>query len=519
MDQYPHARDIIAFLINVMARHQSAAIAPSRHSRGKIGELALLLNSKEQSQFWRELERVEQWLSTGAGTAAGRIYDTVGRPGASAFASYGTQLAAVGARVDRVRQALDQSAPVAKRLVMQQLSGIGLSAVWDILIAACKEIALYYGGSVVTGAVVGGAIGSLAFGAGAVPGAIAGTAAGSQVGIWVLSLLGLKELAEGLTKMFPAAMEHYERGFREAWGAVPDTRRDTWNSAAQPSGNALAGSWHLAQGHVILVTAILTALVAYLTRGRGNKAVLLQEIRESRRLGPKFADWLVENERRLINQPKLQTRPNNSVVMAMEGPAPAGGRGAAGAKSSAAADTPGANSKVVDGPRNVTFRRSDLSVKLDAETGEGAVYVKAAGETHTVGLISIVDGSPQFYLDNRVVTAAGESIKLKLQGGSLTKAALEDTISAYKTVYNKAPPNLSGSLADKNLKNFQNEFSRLRAQDFVRTDQTIADLAVRNISFGANRIDIGYGDLATKIGGFNSEGVPTKVFVHGSPSP
>ncbi|WP_338768686.1 DUF6861 domain-containing protein [Massilia sp. METH4] len=338
----------------------------------------MLQNSKEQVHFWRELERAERWLSTGAGAAVGRIYDTMGRPGAQAFAGYGSQLAAAGARVDRVREALDQSGPMAKRLVMQQLSGVGLSAVWDILIAACKEIALYYGGSVVAGAVVGGAIGSLALGVGAVPGAVVGTAAGSQIGMWVLALLGLKELAEGLGNMFPAAMQHYERGFREAWGPAPDHRRDTWNSSAQPSGNASIGAWHMAQGHVILVTAILTALVAYLTRGRGNKALLMQQIRESRRLGPKFADWVVENERRLIAQPQLQSRPNNSVVMAAGDSLPSGGRTETAVKSGIATGAVGTNSS----ESNIVYRALTPADKASIEAGTG-IAAKAPDGTWT----------------------------------------------------------------------------------------------------------------------------------------
>ena len=150
----------------------------------------MALNNKEEVRFWRELERVEQWLSTGAGAAAGRIYDTMGRPGEQTFANYGNELVASVARVERVRQALDQSGPMAKRLAMQQLSGIGLDDVWDILLAACKEIALYYGGAVVTGAVVGGAIGSLAFGAGAIPGAVVGGAAGSRGSAGISTRIG-----------------------------------------------------------------------------------------------------------------------------------------------------------------------------------------------------------------------------------------------------------------------------------------------------------------------------------------
>lgn len=281
----------------------------------------MLLNGKNQANVWRELETLEQRLSRG-GNGASRPYDSMGRPTAQTFTNFGNQMVAGITRVDRVRQALDQSVPMAKRLVGQQLSGIGISAVWDILIATCKEIALYYGGAVVAGAAVGGAIGSAAFGVGAVPGVMIGGAAGAQVGTWVMALIGLKELVEGLGSMLPAALDHYERGFREAWGATPSERSDTWKSSAPASGNMHTGAWYMAQGHVIMVMAILTALVAYLTRGRGSKAALMQEIRTSPRFGPKFANWLAENENKLLGHPQLQIRPSTPAAMAMADPLP-----------------------------------------------------------------------------------------------------------------------------------------------------------------------------------------------------
>lgn len=177
----------------------------------------------------------------------------------------------------------------------------------------------------------------------------------------------------------------------------------------------------------------------------------------------------------------------------------------------------GATDAISSGSRTVVFQRSDLSVSLNAGSGEGAVFVNAAGEKHTVGLISVIDGSPQFYLDNRVITSTGERLKLKLDGGSLTQAALEETISSYKRSYGKMPPELSGSLADSNLANFKTEFSKIRSENFVNTDQFIADKAIRNISFGANRINIGYGNLTTQLGNFNSSGIPMSVFVRGLP--
>jgi len=137
---------------------------------------------------------------------------------------------------------------------------------------------------------------------------------------------------------------------------------------------------------------------------------------------------------------------------------------------------------IAQGRRIVQFQRADLSVRLDAETGEGGVYVNADGETHQVGIINVVDGSPQFYLDNRAVTSSGEAIKLQLEGGSLTQAALEETIAAYKSAYGVAPPSLPGSLADSNLSNFQAEFARIKLSDPSLTDQQVGDLAIRNVS-------------------------------------
>jgi hypothetical protein len=71
-----------------------------------------------------------------------------------------------------------------------------------------------------------------------------------------------------------------------------------------------------------MVGAILAALTAYITRGKGNKAVLLQEIRESPRLGPKIAQWIAENEQRLASHPALQSRRNGAVGEAAGGAGP-----------------------------------------------------------------------------------------------------------------------------------------------------------------------------------------------------
>jgi hypothetical protein len=61
-----------------------------------------------------------------------------------------------------------------------------------------------------------------------------------------------------------------------------------------------------------------TALLAYLSRGKGDpaaKAGLLQEIRESKRRGPKVADWVAANEEALARHPGLKPKEQQVVMM------------------------------------------------------------------------------------------------------------------------------------------------------------------------------------------------------------
>lgn len=215
-------------------------------------------------------------------------------------------------RVRRVRYALEQSGDVARRIIVERLAGIDMSSIWDILVEVCKDIALYYGGSVVAGASLGAAGGAFFGGVGALPGAAAGAAAGSQVGAWVMALLGLKSLVEGMVSAIPEALEYYERGFREAWGPAPrGPRTCSYALDAPERGDVRHAAYEFANGHVIMIAAILMALMAYFSRGGGNKALALQEIRGSSRLGPRVARWIEENEQKLSRHPALQARRKN----------------------------------------------------------------------------------------------------------------------------------------------------------------------------------------------------------------
>jgi hypothetical protein len=267
--------------------------------------------SSEESSIWQALQRLERQILSRGRPPGQALYDP--RRSVDWF----DELQARFDRVRRVRTALDLSGPLAHRLIAERLAGIELGVIADVLVAACKDVALYCGGSVLLGTAAGASLGALAAGVGAVPGAAAGAMVGAQAGMWVLGLLGLKSLIEDLGTAIPSALRHYQQGVLLAWGTT---------QVAQPPMDAARAPHEIAQGHVILIAAMLTALVAYLTRGRGRglegRAQVLREIRESRRLGPKVADWVVNNEQKLLSHPQLKPR-EQQVMMASASPVPA----------------------------------------------------------------------------------------------------------------------------------------------------------------------------------------------------
>lgn len=199
-----------------------------------------------------------------------------------------------------LRGALFLSGCVAHRLIAERLPGIDLSGITEILLSACKEVAVIWGGSILLGGLAGGVVGFFGFGIGTVPGAGVGAGVGTQLGAWALGILGLKALIEDLGTAIPKALRHYELGFKPAWGPVRRWEHDQGADRAPHE---------LAEGHIVLTVAMLSALTAYLTRGRGDPAArarILAEISQSPKLGPKVADWVTANEDKLIRHPALQ---------------------------------------------------------------------------------------------------------------------------------------------------------------------------------------------------------------------
>lgn len=259
-----------------------------------------------RAQAWAALDRLQQQWQGSIGIRP--VFDSMGRSISGGVSRIQWQWDSAVGRVERVQAALEQSGPVARGLLAQRLAGIDLQLIWHILLQACKDIALYYGGSVVAGTTLGGIGGFFVGGVGAVPGAMAGAAAGSQLGIWVLTLLGLKSLAEYVVDALPRAMQYYEQGFRRAWGDGPQGNRPNATAIVPSAPNVPQAAADFGNGHVIVIAAVLMALVAYLTRGKGDKGALLKEIRQSPRLGPKVANWVQANEGKLVNHPVLNPR-------------------------------------------------------------------------------------------------------------------------------------------------------------------------------------------------------------------
>ncbi len=270
--------------------------------------------------LWHDLAEAEHSLDRGGETYGERLYDSFGRA-VHDFAGW-TGIDEQVSRVERIREALADSGPLAQRRIVQVLSGIELSTIWHILIKAAEDIALYFGGSVVAGTLIGGVVGAFFGGIGAVPGGAMGATAGAKVGAWILAFLGLKSLVEGLSDALPRAVTHYETGFREAWGP---THHDDGFCVADGHGCVNRAAHDIAEGHVELIAALLAALVAYLTRGKGDRGAILQEIRQSPRLGPKVADWIAANEEKLRNHPRLKPGEKPSVAAMAESEGAKGG--------------------------------------------------------------------------------------------------------------------------------------------------------------------------------------------------
>ncbi|MNQ95848.1 hypothetical protein D3C85_1114250 [compost metagenome] len=148
----------------------------------------------------------------------------------------------------------------------------------------------------------------------------AGAAMGLQVSTWILGILGLTSIAEFFTDGLPRIGDYYWRGIHTAWNG-PRSEGGLDPFRPDDSSARYRAAQEIARGHVEVVVLLLGAIVAYLTRGRGNAGVLAQEMRASPK-GARLGEWMLKHEDALKKRPDLQTSAPRRGALSHQDPAP-----------------------------------------------------------------------------------------------------------------------------------------------------------------------------------------------------
>lgn len=223
-------------------------------------------------------------------------------------------------RVENIRTAFYRADHEAAELLRQRFADIDIADVLNELLSAVSQMAMIVAGSVLTGGAIGAGVGALAGGAGAVPGAFTGIAIGLQAGTWMLGVLGLASVAEFFVDGLAPLIEHYLRGIETAWEG---TRGDEGLSPFSQDDFLVVerASHHFARGHVEVVVLLLSAIVDYLTRGRGHAGQLAKEMRASGK-GQHLGQWMLKHEDALKKRPDLQPRAPGKGPLTRQEPPP-----------------------------------------------------------------------------------------------------------------------------------------------------------------------------------------------------
>ncbi|NAS96814.1 hypothetical protein CU664_05955 [Pseudomonas syringae pv. actinidifoliorum] len=224
-------------------------------------------------------------------------------------------------RISNIRTAFIRAEWQAARRLGRRFADIDIASIINDLIDVVSQMAMIVAGSTLVGGAIGAGIGFGFFGIGALPSGAAGAAIGLEVSTWILAILGLASIAEFFVDGLPQIFDHYVRGIKVAWEGT----------RGEPGLNPFGGddpqvvdraAYHIAQGHEEVVILLLGAIVAYLTRGRGNASVLASEMQASSK-GAKLGQWILEHEEALKRHPDLQNAgPRRGALDKQEPPPP-----------------------------------------------------------------------------------------------------------------------------------------------------------------------------------------------------
>ena len=224
-------------------------------------------------------------------------------------------------RISHLRSAFSRAEWTAAGRLRRRFSDIDISSIVNDLIDVATQVAMIVAGSTLTGGAIGAGVGALFGGAGAVPFGAAGAMMGLQVSTWILSALGLMSIAEFLVDGLPRIGEYYLSGISIVWnGTRGDHGLNPFGGDDFQSVDRAADQ--IARGHEEMVLLLLGAIVAYLTRGRGNASVLASEMQASPK-GARLGQWMLKHEDALKKRTDLpQSEPRRSATGRDEQPAP-----------------------------------------------------------------------------------------------------------------------------------------------------------------------------------------------------
>nr|WP_314526264.1 polymorphic toxin type 15 domain-containing protein [uncultured Pseudomonas sp.] len=237
------------------------------------------------------------------------------------FNEYRASLGLTIRRVHNVRIAFARAEWIATGSLRQRFANLDICSILTELISVINQMAMIVAGSVLAGGVIGAGVGAFGGGAGAIPIGMAGAAMGLQVSSWILGVLGLVSIAEFFVEGLPRIGGYYLDGINIAWrGSQGDEGLDPYGRD-EPFAVDRA-SQHIAQGHEEVVVLLLGAIVAYLTRGRGNAQVLAREMQASAKVA-RLGQWMLKHEEALKKHPDLQPpKPQKGAIAPQEWPQP-----------------------------------------------------------------------------------------------------------------------------------------------------------------------------------------------------
>lgn len=250
---------------------------------------------KQYQAEWEGLTPAEQKRRlTSALTYSGLLaLGPMGSTAAQAYFAYEH-----GPQLREVERALRRSVPRTMAFLHKQLSEFDpteLAALWPMLADTAMEAGAYIGG--------GGIVGALLFGA-PTAGAAApvGAALGMKAGAWVYKAAGIAEMAIDMPDMFDAVTKPYRKGFAAAWA------RGEMGAAGGADRQLMLETVAIesfAEGHTLLVVALLSALAVLLLQKGARNTPLFEALRRGK-LGAHFSDWAKKNQLTLMESRRLK---------------------------------------------------------------------------------------------------------------------------------------------------------------------------------------------------------------------